>query len=301
MEYFFSIIIPTYNRAHMLTKTIESVINQTFSDWELIIVDDGSTDHTKELVASFIEKDARIKYIYQENAERSAARNNGIENASGEYICFLDSDDTYLPNNLKDWYDFLKKKSFPNCFAYCDMLIDDGENTTKSILELSKINKYDFIFTNPIVPLRVCISRIFFEKHSFEKFMTVGEDVAMWLKIIQHTEIIKSDHIGVKYFVHDGNSVNPKNSYALKMYKGFKIFFRQNPILKSKISKKVFNYYISKVQTNIAKYYYRNNQKVKAILQLIKAVFRSPIHEHTKYRLRLIVLTLFSKDPNLYE
>lgn len=86
----FSVIIPTYNRASMLPKAIESVLAQTYPNWELIIVDDGSTDNTKELVANFIEKDGRIKYIYQENAERSAARNNGIKNAKGEYICFLE-------------------------------------------------------------------------------------------------------------------------------------------------------------------------------------------------------------------
>jgi glycosyltransferase involved in cell wall biosynthesis len=88
---FFSIILPTYNRASFISKAIESVIDQLYNKWELIILDDGSTDNTKEIVLSF--NDDRIRYIYQENKERSAARNNGIRNAKGEYICFLDSDD----------------------------------------------------------------------------------------------------------------------------------------------------------------------------------------------------------------
>ncbi|HPY82753.1 MAG TPA: glycosyltransferase family A protein, partial [Bacteroidales bacterium] len=75
----FSIIIPTYNRAHILPRTIASVLAQTYSNWECIIVDDGSTDSTKDLIASY--SDTRIKYVYQHNAERSAARNNGIRNA----------------------------------------------------------------------------------------------------------------------------------------------------------------------------------------------------------------------------
>ena len=94
MEPFFSVVIPTYNRAHLIKETIESVQKQTFSDWELIIVDDGSTDDTKSVVKSVDDK--RIQYVFQENAERSVARNNGFRHAKGQYICFLDSDDYYL-------------------------------------------------------------------------------------------------------------------------------------------------------------------------------------------------------------
>lgn len=96
-----SIIIPTYNRAVLLPRAIQSVINQTFKDWELIIVDDGSTDTTKEVIEEFIKKDQRIKYLWEPNSGwASKPRNLGIQNAQGEYITFLDSDDEYLPNNL---------------------------------------------------------------------------------------------------------------------------------------------------------------------------------------------------------
>jgi len=73
---FFSIILPTYNRAHFLPRAIESVIKQDYDNWELIIVDDGSTDNTKSLVQEFIQNDIRIRYIWQKNVERSAARNH---------------------------------------------------------------------------------------------------------------------------------------------------------------------------------------------------------------------------------
>ena len=98
---FFSIIIPTYNRSGVLSIAIESIIVQRYEDWELIIVDDGSTDDTKKIVQEFLEKDSRIKYIFQENQERSAARNNGIKHADGDWVCFLDSDDVYLTNHLE--------------------------------------------------------------------------------------------------------------------------------------------------------------------------------------------------------
>ena len=97
---FFSVIIPSYNRANIIKNTIKSVQNQLFENWECLIIDDGSTDNTKEVIESISKEDKRVKYIYQLNAERSAARNLGIKNASGEYICFLDSDDFYLENHL---------------------------------------------------------------------------------------------------------------------------------------------------------------------------------------------------------
>ncbi|HRO07499.1 MAG TPA: glycosyltransferase family 2 protein [Saprospiraceae bacterium] len=95
---FFSIIIPTFNRAHILHLPVESILAQSFTDWELIIVDDGSTDDTKAIVETY--QDNRIRYVYQENQERSAARNHGIRLAKGDWICFQDSDDAYLPEHL---------------------------------------------------------------------------------------------------------------------------------------------------------------------------------------------------------
>lgn len=91
----FSVVIPAYNRAHVITRAVQSVLNQTFSDFELIIVDDGSTDATKKVVETF--KDPRIRYIYQTNKGRSAARNAGAALALGKYIAFLDSDDEVVP------------------------------------------------------------------------------------------------------------------------------------------------------------------------------------------------------------
>lgn len=93
-----SVIIPTYNDADKIGETIESVLNQTFSDFELIVVDDGSTDGTKAVVERF--HDPRIRYIWQSNQERSAARNNGLAASRAPFIDFLDADDRYLPGKL---------------------------------------------------------------------------------------------------------------------------------------------------------------------------------------------------------
>lgn len=95
-----SVVIPTYNRAHLVGRAIQSVLNQTYQDFEIIVVDDGSTDNTEEVVKSF--NDPRIRYIrHDQNRGGSAARNTGIKMARGEYIAFQDSDDEWLPEKLE--------------------------------------------------------------------------------------------------------------------------------------------------------------------------------------------------------
>jgi len=111
----FSIVIPTYNRAQLIGNTIQSVLNQTYTNFELIVVDDGSSDNTKEVVNGF--NDLRIKYFWKENAERGAARNFGLKQANGEYVFFIDSDDEMLPNHLETLHQFIAKNPEINFFA----------------------------------------------------------------------------------------------------------------------------------------------------------------------------------------
>ncbi len=91
-----SIILPTYNRAHTLDQAIDSVLRQSYEDWELIIVDDGSEDITKKLVLPYLE-DRRIRYVYEENSGPAIARNRGVSESQGDIIMYLDSDDVYFP------------------------------------------------------------------------------------------------------------------------------------------------------------------------------------------------------------
>ena len=97
-----SVIIPTYNRAHLIDRSIQSVLNQTYQDFELIVVDDRSTDNTEDIIRQFREKDKRIKYIkHDKNKGGSAARNTRIKNSVGKYIVFQDSDDEWFPEKLE--------------------------------------------------------------------------------------------------------------------------------------------------------------------------------------------------------
>lgn len=94
-----SIVTPTYNRCERLASAITSVLNQSYQSWELVVVDDGSTDATKAVVEGF--EDQRIRYVYQENQELAAARNTGIRESQGGYVGFLDDDDRFLPDHLE--------------------------------------------------------------------------------------------------------------------------------------------------------------------------------------------------------
>ena len=97
-----SVVIPTHNRADLLPRAIDSVLNQTYSNFEIIVVSDGSTDNTEEVVKSYSDKDSRIRFIgYSPARGGNIARNTGIEAAKGEYVAFLDDDDEWMPEKLK--------------------------------------------------------------------------------------------------------------------------------------------------------------------------------------------------------
>jgi glycosyltransferase involved in cell wall biosynthesis len=104
-----SIIIPCYNYAHFLAQTLDSVLSQSYQNWECIVVDDGSTDNTRAVVAGYIENDKRFKYTYQSNQGQSPTRNNGIRHAQGGYIQFLDADDVLESCKLEQQVSFLEQ------------------------------------------------------------------------------------------------------------------------------------------------------------------------------------------------
>lgn len=104
-----SIILPTFNRANYLERSIESVINQTYQNWELLIVDDGSSDNTFPLVKKYLNKFSNIRYFFHQNRGAAYTMNIGMQNATGDFITFLGSDDEYLENHLQARIKFLLK------------------------------------------------------------------------------------------------------------------------------------------------------------------------------------------------
>src|SRR4051812_14236148 len=113
MNPFFSVIIPAYNAANTIRKTLESLQKQTFKDFEILVVDDGSTDNTKEIV----EQHSTVKYIYQNNAGPGKARNNGSKHASGEYLIFLDADDIIFDWGLSVYFNQIQVQKTVSFFG----------------------------------------------------------------------------------------------------------------------------------------------------------------------------------------
>lgn len=182
----FSIIIPTFNRANLIGRAVSSVISQTCADWELIVVDDGSTDNTKAIVLQY-EHD-KIVYIYQNNAERSAARNNGIANARGQYICFLDSDDYYLPDYLSTLCKFIENKGFPVALIQSGFVYVDDEGT-----EIHRVMPFDesnslvldlFRRERTINSQCICVHKSLLEKHKFDVRFSLWEDTHLWIRVL---------------------------------------------------------------------------------------------------------------------
>ena len=295
----FSIIIPTYNRANLLPETIRSVQNQTFEDWECIVVDDGSTDNTKQVVEEIINSDSKIKYVFQENAERSAARNNGIRNSSGVYICFLDSDDNFLSNHLQELHNFLECVSNKICMLINEMQIVNENRIETSNLPEPTQNLIEYLYINPLTPSRVCIHSKILEKEKFDEDIVIVEDRILWMRIAKNYPVFLSKHIGVNYMLHDSNSVNLKGNGAIKTYQGVKVGIKRYPFIFNCISKKSKKDMNARLQTNIAYHYFLNGSKLNAIFWLARAFFTSPFHSQTKMRIYQIISILIGKELNL--
>ena len=205
-----SVIIPAYNRADLIGETIESVLNQTFDDFEIIIVDDGSTDSTREVVRKF---DGPIKYIYQQNRGRSCARNRGFEVSGGDYVCFLDSDDVFKPRMLELQVSLLDSNNHLG-FVYSDYQFI---NQTGEILPRPEVFRgrplrrgrifhfliyFDFIPPSTVMARRDSIDKI----GLFESSLEPAEDLD-WL--LRMTSLYETDYVPEPLCLfrkHDGNT-----------------------------------------------------------------------------------------------
>jgi glycosyltransferase involved in cell wall biosynthesis len=173
----------TYNREKFLATAIDSVLKQTLEDWELIIIDDGSTDHSKEVVLRYSDK--RIRYFYQENKERSAARNYGISQARGQYICFLDSDDYYLENHLEVLYSKIRGNEFPVAFFCTGAHIKVGEKISEhQIYSDLQQHPVRFVFYNFILINSICIHLEILKQFRFIEDQNIFEDTNLWMRIL---------------------------------------------------------------------------------------------------------------------
>ena len=226
-----SVIIPAYNRAETLPVALDSLLAQTYVDFEAIVVDDGSTDNTRAVAEEYCKKDPRIIYYYQENKERSAARNQGIRLSRGEYITFLDSDDMYFPEKIKKQVavlDSVKDSDF--VYGYYKAMDQNGniiEGGAAPVYLLSG-NIYPEImrYTGVCIPMSgVMVRKKLLEKTGgFDETMTVNEDQDLWRRAARVTRIEQIQEALTAYRVRPDEAVR-KNLW--RAYKGRMFYYRK--------------------------------------------------------------------------
>lgn len=201
-----SVIIPTYNRSKLLANAIDSVLDQTFDDLEIIVVDDGSTDETSEVVKGYGDK-VNYKYLENKGMGGSYARNRGIEAASGEYIAFLDSDDFWLPEKLEKQMALLIERPDLS-WAYCDSEAIDGSSgqliyrhgavhNTPSGDVLEQLFIKNFLHTSTLI-----VKRNVFEQVGNFWATPKATDRDMWLRIAAEYPIGQVPEVLVRYRIH---------------------------------------------------------------------------------------------------
>jgi glycosyltransferase involved in cell wall biosynthesis len=299
-EILFSIILPTYNRAHLLNKAISSVTNQTYSNWELVIIDDGSTDNTKEVILAIIEQGKRVKYYYQNNAERSAARNNGISKATGNYICFLDSDDAFLSNHLQVLADSISEKKLPEAMFITGVI--RNENGVEKNVEYESAESHEnavcyfLMAQESVIPSRVAIHKNVLSNLKFDTGLKDVEDTDLWIQIGLKYAIYNIPVATVIYFLHDDNSTNKKKNPFINQLKGLeKIFSNKelSSIIPSTIRRKKF----SSCYRGIAAYYDWTNHYFKMVYYLFLSILAYPRSPATKEKLYLMIV----KIPSIFK
>lgn len=220
-----SIVMPAYNAAGFIAESIDSVIAQSFQDWELIIIDNGSTDNTKEVVAQFTRKDSRIKCInWQVNKKQGKARNAGIANSNYELIAFLDADDLWLPEKLavqvKQINDLNVDLVFSNAYIFESLPVrrDRNMDASEQFLEgLSGVEK--MLERNQVPILTVLVKKKALQAvgcFTEEVVIQNAEDYHLWLKLlIQGNRFYGSDQILAAYRVHN-NAASTDNKLAFR-------------------------------------------------------------------------------------
>ena len=191
-----SIISPMYNAEKYIAETIQSVLNQSYDNWEMIIVDNASTDKSASIVKKYMNINNKIKYIKLDLNSGGPAkpRNIGLENAKGEYVAFLDADDVWLSEKLESQFSFINKNKINFTSTYCSLIDGNSKDiklSKKSYLYYKFISKKDIkdvIKNSFIITSSVLVSKAILLKFSEEKNFIAVEDFDMWLRVLHAKE-----------------------------------------------------------------------------------------------------------------
>ncbi len=221
-----SVIIPTYNRAALCLRAVESVLDQTYQDFEVIVADDGSTDNTREVLPNL---SGKIRYLYLDHGGRSRARNQAIASAAGEYIAFLDSDDVFFPYTLETQVEHLDANiDYGMVYGPAICFNEGGEHiftyeTGGSGWLYPKIALY--------LPLVIILCTVMVRRSvldlvgGFDERMERFEDTDMWRRISRKCQILAVDKPLCKILTHSGNAMqHPKRELGCIKYYTRKVF-----------------------------------------------------------------------------
>lgn len=297
MNPFFSIIIPLYNREKTISRAIESILNQTFQDFEIIVVDDCSTDQSAEVVYKLKILDKRIKYIKNEiNQERCISRNKGIQIALGKYICFLDSDDYHLPIHLETFYHKILEEKEPKAFLFTSAWNETeyGIRSERVCPEIGAMNLYHYFLNYTVNPQRWCVEQSVARFILFDPEIVICEDLDFSLRIVQAgIQIIQIPIITTVYvaspdsFTHGDSQKWEKELFYLK-----RIFSKSN--LKKSLPREDVKRLLSMCYYHLSSKSHRSQQRRKTIYFALKSLFSFPKGYKSGIRKDLLVLILVS-------
>lgn len=227
MEALVSIITPTFNSEKFIAQTITSVQNQTFTNWELLIVDDCSTDETVKIIQNF--NDERIKLIQlQKNSGAGVARQTALEAASGTHIAFLDADDLWLPQKLQRQLDFMAENRQPFTFSFYDWIDEDGKSLGKRIEAPRNLSYKQLFFCNYVGNLTGIYAVDYFGKIEIPSIRK-RQDWIIWLKILKKIRSAKPVPESLALYRIRENSMSASKTKLLKYnYKVYRDFHRMN-------------------------------------------------------------------------
>lgn len=228
-----SIITITYNRAKFLPEAIESVLAQTFKDWELLIVDDCSMDNTKEVTEKYVAKDSRIKYFRNEvNLKISKSRNRGLDLAQGKYVAMLDSDDVWCDNEkLEKQYNFLENKAGYALMGGGVIIVDENGKEIKRYLSPigNRDLKRNILVKNPFAQSSIMYPRqVALDLGGYDINLSGIEDYDLWLRIGKKYKIANLHDYVLKYRIHGSNisltdraRLMERNLFLVNRYKNY--------------------------------------------------------------------------------
>lgn len=275
MPIYFSVVIPTYNRAEWIEKTLNSVFNQTYPHFEVIVVDDCSTDNTHKVLQPFIENN-QIRYIRNEvNSERAVSRNVGMAAAKGDFLTLLDSDDLMYPNCLADAAAFAKKNSDLKCFQNQYELIDITGKTIYRFPFPSLKNQLKAIAEgNFMACIGDFIHRDIYQNYRFDTTPEIitSEDWEFWLRVLADYKVGRIDKINHGAVQHDERSMTNRQTEHTE--KGLEYIY--NKILQDKHLFETYQKHLRNMESNmklfLAGSFRKSGDKIKSAGYLRKAV-----------------------------